>query len=214
MRISGGNGLSAPQSKREFAHFWGRQSRHCSTAISSFSVEVAATRSSKRSVASCQHRYPSLCRSALTRGRPVSVFRRLIGKKRIVIGYHSAEAIEFNAVGADSRATLKNKLGRRLCRKNQSSLPQLPYSALPVVLKATLNVVSQVQAQAWSHQKCWAQTAPAQSSQVLPLACCVTTQASTAAANLTNRAPFARAYQWNRRRSVPAAAVLRFGDGI
>ncbi len=214
MRISGGNGLSAPQSKREFAHFWGRQSRHCSTAIYSSSVDIAARRSSKRSVASCQHRYPSLCRSALTQGRPVSVFRRLIGKKRIVIGYHSAEAIEFNAVGADSRATLKNKLGRRLCRKNQSSLPQLPYSALPVVLKATLNVASQVQVQAWSHQKCWAQTAPAQSSQVLPLACCATTQASTAAANLNTRAPLARTYQWNRRRSVPAAAVLRFGDGI
>ena len=213
MRLSGENGLDNMQSRRECAHFRGGKSRDCSGLVSCFKVSVVARRSSKRPVATCQHRYPSLYRSVPFLGRPVSVFRRLTAKKRIVIGYHSAEAIEFNAVGADSRATLKNKLGRRLCRKNQSSLPQLPYSALPVVLKVTSSVASQVQAQALSQLKCWAQTAQAPFLLAPQLVCCVTTQASTAAAKLNARAPHGRNNHQSRRRGIAPAAVLRFGDG-
>ncbi len=204
----------AIQSKRESAHFWGIRSRCYASAISSCNINIAGTCSSKRVSADCLQRYPSLDRPALSQGRPIALFCRSTKDIAVDIGYQPGSAIEFSAVGANSGATSKQKLGRRLCKRNQSSSQLLLYLALPVVLKATWSVASQAQALALSLQKYWVQTAQARSWPVLPLACSATTQASTAAANLNTRAPLARTYQWNRRRSVPAAAVLRFGDGI
>lgn len=204
---------SAIQSKRETAHFWGGRSRRYARRVSCSNINIAATRSSKRVIADCLQRYPSLDRSALSQGRPIAFFCRSTKDIAIVIGYQGGSAIQSAAVGAHSGATSKQKLGRRLCKRNQSLSQLLLYLALPVVLKATWSVASQARAQVLSHLKCWAQTAQAQSWPVLPQVCCATTQASTAAANLNNRALIARTHQSNRRRGISSAAVLRFGDG-
>ena len=203
----------AIQSKRESAHFWGGTIRRFPEVLSSSNINGAETRSSKRVPADCLQRYPSLDRPALSQGRSIAFFRRSTKAIAIVIGYKVGSDIHSAAVDAHSGATSKQKLGRRLCKRNQSSSQLLLYLGLPVVLKATLNVALQVQALALSLPKFWVQTAQVQSWQVLPLVCCATTQVSTAAANRNQPALTARGYQWDRRRSMSAAAVLRFGDG-
>ena len=204
---------SPMQSKREFAHFWGGQTRGYAEGRECGNFDLVAERTSKRSAAFCQHRYPSPDRSAYFQGRPVVPFRPLIGGNRTVIGYHGVLAIEFGTRTADSGAVLKSKLGRKSCRRLLSSLPPLPCLALPVALKATWNAALRAQAQALSLPRFWALTQPAPCLPVRPLACCATTQASTAVNKTDTRAHAGRVNTGNRRGGRTLAAVLRFGDG-
>jgi hypothetical protein len=142
-----GDSVKLPmQSKRESAYLWQGTSGRYANAPMCRTLGVATARSSKRAVVDCQRRYPSPDRSALYKGGPVTFFRRLATNIAIDIGYQPSLAIECIPVGVNFDATSQIKLGRRLCRKNQSSLPQWLCLALPVVLKATWNVALQAQA--------------------------------------------------------------------
>ena len=207
------NKPSPMQSKREVAHFWGVQTRGYAGGRECGNVDLVAERTSKRSAAICQHRYPSPDRSAYFQGRPVVPFRPRVGGKRTAIGYHGDLAIEFGTRSADSGAVLKLKLGRKSCRRLLSSLPPLPCLALPVALKATWNAVLPAQARALSLPKFWGLTRLAPCLPVRPLACFATTQASTAVNKTDNRAHSGRVTNGNRRGGRALAAVLRFGGG-
>jgi len=200
------------QSKRESAYFWG--SRLCCYAVVDLcrNIKVAATRSSKRVIADCLQRYPSLDRPALSQGRSVAFYCRSTKDIAVDIGYQTASAIEFHAVGANSGATAKQELGRELCKRNQSSSQQLLYLDWPVVWTTTWSVASQAQAQVLSLLKFWALTAQARSWQGLPQAYFATTQAFAAELN-NGRANKTLVQLWNRRRGDAPAAVLCFGDG-
>jgi hypothetical protein len=210
----GGSAIPDIQSKREIAHFRQNTTGHYASGPDCATLIPVIMCSSKHLVADCRQVYPSPDRSACSSGGPVTVFRLSFGGKQTDIGYHTSLAIELRTVSVDSGATSKNKLGRELCIKNQSFLPQWPFSALQVVLKATWNVASRAQAQVLLHLKCWAQTALVPFLLVPQLACFVTTPGSTPAVKRDLRASVAHLNQWSRRRGNTSAAVLRFGDGI
>lgn len=202
----------AIQSKRESAYFWGGRSCRFAVVDLCRNIKGATTRSSKRVIADCLQRYPSLDRPALSQGRSVAFYCRSTKDIAIDIGYQAASAIQFGAVGANTGATSKQELGRKLCKRNQSSSQQLLYLDWPVVWTTTWSAALQAQAQVLSLLKFWVLTARARSWQVLPLASFATTQVFAAKLN-NRRANIARLHLWNRRRGFAPAAVLRFGDG-
>lgn len=162
--------------------------------------------------ASTDHVYPSPCRSACASGGPVSRFTGGIGGFPAAIGYHGKTAIEFagNRVTVVRVSEILTK-GRKPCRKNQSSSRPSQPSPCPLALKATPNEPWPVQAQALSLQKCWEPTAQAPCSQVLPLACSVTTSAFAAPSAADRRASSDASPLSDRRRGMTPAAVSRFG---
>lgn len=200
------------QSKRESADFDISKSEGFAQMQASTSVRHAAGRSSNRSAACFLYRYPSPDRPAHSLSRPTTVFRPSSTKFSVVIGYHVNVAIDLTSVSADCGATLKTTIGRRLCKKHQSSLPQWLCLAWPVASKVTQNVALPVQARALWPLNFLAQTAQVQCLPVQPQAYFVTTQASTPAVNLDNRAHCGRIHFKSRRRGSTPAAVLCFGD--
>lgn len=175
-------------------------------------VIAVARRSSNRRAACSLYRYPSLDRPAYSPSRPITVFRPSQSENTVDIGYHHDSAMHLRADRVNCGATLTITIGLRLCKRHQSSLQQWQFSVWLAALKATWNAVWQAQAQALWPQNSLEQTAQAQCLPVLPLAYCATTQGSTAAAKVDNRAHRGRINFGNRRRGYAPAAVLRFGD--
>ncbi len=201
------------QSKREIAYFATRSQQSFSETMTWYNVNNVEGRSSNRSSANSLYRYPSPDRPAYSPSRPITVFRRSVEKKTSDIGYQAGIAIHQGAVRTNCGATYKTTIGVRLCKRHQSSLRQWQYLVWQVASKVTQSVASQAQAQALLPQKYLAQTVQAQCLPVQPQACFATTQASTAAAKLDNRAhDLGRTMNKDRRRGSASAAVLRFGD--
>ena len=202
----------AKQSKREIAysdlfaqHRWanGRSFRRVK--------DVPGLSSNGRGAFSL-YRYPSPGRPAYSPSRPMTVSCRKSTHSCSDIGYHAEIAIDRSEVCTNRGATYETMIGLRLCKRHQSSLRQWQYLVWQVALRATQSVALQVQALALWPQKSWVRTGQAPCLPVLPLVCCATTQASTAAVKLDNRARQGRAINTNRRRGHAPAAVLRFGD--
>lgn len=204
--------MLAKQSKREFAYSTTRSQQCCSETTTWSNVIDVAGRFSNRSSANSLYRYPSPDRPAYSPSRPITVFRRSAKKTTCDIGYQTGIAIHQGADRTNSGATYKTTIGVRLCKRHQSSSRQWQYSVWQVALKVTQNAALPVQVRALLPQKCWAQIAQAQCLLVQPSAYFATTQVSTAAAKLDNRAHLGRTMNKDRRRGFAPAAVLRFGD--
>ena len=156
------------------------------------------------------YRYPSPDRSAYSPSRPITEIRLPDAETTADIGYHGEFAIHRRAGHANCGAADITTIGLRLCKRHQSSLRQWQYLVWQVALRATWNVALLALVPALWLQKCWVQIAQAQCLPVPLQACCATTQASTAAAKLENRARFGRAINGNRRLGHAPAAVFAF----
>lgn len=156
------------------------------------------------------HRYPSPDRPAYSPSRPMTVFRRWVRNNAVDIGYQHDLAIDRPTDRVNSGVTQITTIGVRLCKRHQSSLRQWQYLVWQVAWKATQSVALQAQAQALLLQKFLARTAQAPCLQVQPQACFATTQASTAAAKVDNRAHQGCANNRNRHRGLPPVAVFAF----
>ena len=206
------------QLRRESAYLWGGRTCGFATGSECGSLGHAAGRPSKRPAALCQHRYPSPDRSALSQGRPVILFQRsdsggLIGGKPTVIEYQGPRPIVFARWRTNSGAALKSMLGKQTCKRHPSSLPQWRPLALLAAWTPTWNAAPLAQVQALSLPKRWAPIRQARRWPVLPLAFCVTTQAS-AAAHVAKTFAFSKAFDHcSRRRGMTPAAVSRSGEG-
>ena len=212
MWMPGESVLAVMQSKRVIAHSGLAPFRGFPESKACGKVERVVERSSNRSPAVSLHRYPSPDRPAYSPSRPITVFRPCPRKKATDIGYQCVFAIHFPADRVNCGATLTTTIGLSLCKRHQSSLLQWQCSAWPVASKATWNAAWPVQAQALSQPRFWALTQLGQCLPVLLLAYCATTQASTAAVKLDNRAHHGRVTFRNRRRGHAPAAVFCFGD--
>lgn len=198
------------QSKREFAYSAGPAKQCYSDRHSLVTVNGVAGRSRICSAANSLYRYPSPDRPAYSPSGPITVFRLYSAKMTGDIGYHCEIAIHRGADRTNRGAVDITMIGLRLCKRHQSSSRQWQYLVWQVALRATWNVASQVQALALWLQKYWVRTAQGQSWQVQQPAFCVTTQASTAAAKLNNRAHCGRAMHKDRRWGHVPAAVFSF----
>ena len=214
MKLPKVNARLTSQSEREFAHslpVWQQCFSRMETCDTLLCVKGY---SSTRPVTFSQYRYPSPDRPAYSPSRPITVFRLYGPKPACDIGYHDEIAIHPQAGRTHSGATHETTIGLRLCKRHQSSLRQWQYLVWRVALKVMWNAALSAQVQALLPQKYWAQTAQGQCLQVLPQAYFATTQASTAAVKLDNRAHCGRINNRNRRRGNTLATVsLFFGDG-
>ena len=205
--IDGSSGKSI-QPKRESAYFGGGRSLRCAIRLTCVNVTLSVRLSSNRLADNCLLCYPSLDRSACLAGGPAAFFRRFIVNQSLDIGYQCHSSIELLAVNVISDVAGKQKLGRRLCRENQSSWPQWLYLALLAVLKATPSAVLRVPQVVLWLQKCWALIQQAPQLPAQRSVCFATTQASTAVSNHTFGARF-RHQKTNdhRRKSYPAVVI-------
>ena len=202
------------QSKREVAYSDQVAQQYFHGADSFDRIEHALGHSSTRSVAYSLYRYPSPDRPAYSPSRPITVFRLCSAESACDIGYHDEIAIHQQAGRRHSGATHETTIGLRLCKRHQSSLRQWQYLVWLVALKAIWSAALPARAQVLSRQKCLARTAQGQYLQVRQQAYFATTQASTAAAKIDNRAHSGRINNRNRRRGdTPAAVFSFFGDG-
>lgn len=166
---------------------------------------------SNRSGVYCQHRYPSLNRSAAILGRPVYSICAFSLSSGIVIGYQNNLTIQFEPQVTNPGGQRKTKLGSILCRNHLLFLLRSQFSDLPVALKAMWNAELQAQQAALSQLKCWIQIQQVQRSPVPPLACFAMTPVSTAVSNKSSSRLRACAYLRDRRSGFSRAAVSRFG---
>ena len=198
------------QSKREVAYF-GQVAQQCFSEQSSFdTVLSAAVTSSTCPVAISTYHYPSPDRPAYSPSRPMTDFRLRTSKMMGDIGYHGEIAIHRGADRTNSGAAEITTIGLRLCKRHQSFSRRWQYLVWQGAWKVTQSAALQVQQAALWLQRCWAQTALAQCLPVLPSVCFATTQVSTAAAKVDNRAPSGRAMNGSRRRGHTPAAAFAF----
>ncbi len=196
------------QFKRETAHLLMAAQQFYASAETSAKVFRLAALSSLRAVIFSLNRYPSPDRSAYSPSRPITVFRRNKGNLADDIGYHREIAIDGGAGRTNWGATYKTTIGLRLCKRHQSSLRQWQYLVWQVASKVTQSVALLAQAQVWSQLKFSALTALVQCLQAPLPACFATTQASTAAVKLDNRALPGRINFGNRCWGYTPAAVF------
>lgn len=206
------NTVLTTQSEREFAYS-GRIAQRCCSARTSFArFSCVAGHSSISSASFCSYRYPPLDRPAYSPSRPITEFRLQLSKTTADIGYHGEIVIHRLAGCANCGAADIKTIGLSLCKRHQSSLRQWQYLVWRVALKATQSGALRAQVQVSWPQTFWARTAQGQCSRGLPLAYFATTQVSTAAVKIDNRARHGRVINKNRSRGHAPAAVLRFGD--
>jgi hypothetical protein len=206
--VSAGGGL---QSKRETAYCGPHLLQGFAAQQTCVSVIDVARRSSNRLATYFLHRYPSPDRSAYSPGRPITVFRRLAHKYGVVIGYQADLAIDLGADRVNSGATLTTTIGRRLCKRHQSSLRQSQHLVWQGASTLIWNAVWRAQALVlWAH-KSLEQIQQQPHWPVPQQACSVTTRAFVAP-HVNSTASFGALNQFNRRRGSTPAAVLCFGD--
>lgn len=198
------------QSGREFAYSGLIAQQCCSGQASFANVKNVAGFSSTRPAAIFPYRYLSLDRPAYSHSRPITEFGLQLSKTTDDIGYHGEIVIHRRAGRANCGVADIKTIGLRLCKRHQSSLRQWQYLVWRVALKATQSGASRAQVQAFWPQIFWARTARGQCLRGLPQACFATTQVSTAAVKIDNRAHHGRAMNGNRRRGHPPRAVFAF----
>ena len=198
------------QSKQEIAYYGLEMQQSFAERISFANIHIVVGHSSICPAATSIYRYSSPDRSAYSPSRPITVFRLWAKKMTGDIGYHHELAIDRNAGRANCGADDITTIGLRLCKRHQSSLRQWQYLVWQVASKVTQSAVLQVQQAAWWLQRCLAPTVQAQCLPVLPSAYFATTQASTVAAKLDNRALLGRTMNGSRRRGHTPAAAFAF----
>ncbi len=202
--------ISSAQSRRESADAPGCVDGGFSGQGLCSKVDQVALRSSNNGAAnSLLHRYPSPDRPAYSPSRPMTVFRPSQHEKSVDIGYHGDFAIDLPADRANSGGIQETKTGSRLCKRHQSSSRQWQYLVWQVASKVIWSAALPAQVQALWLQTFWAQIQQVQHWLVPLQACCVTTQASTAAVKQDICVLTGRNNSEDRRRGCTPAAVFR-----